>query len=247
MRITVITVTFNAEATIEDCVQSVLSQDYPDLEYIVIDGASSDATMKRLEKYRNNISRLISEKDQGLYDALNKGIALATGDYIGILHADDFYPAANTISNYAKRMLSGACDAVYADLVYVDAANKNKVVRRWKSGGYTEGAFLYGWMPPHPTFFVKRELYQKLGTYTMALKTAADYELMLRFIHKHKISLCYLPETTVYMRRGGLSNASLAGRLNANAEDRKAWVMNGLKPRFYTLWLKPLRKILQFF
>lgn len=247
MRITVITVTYNAEATIEDCVRSVLSQDYPNLEYIVIDGASSDTTLERLEKYKDKISRLISEKDQGLYDALNKGIALATGEYVGILHADDFYPATDTISKYANRMLSGACDAIYADLVYVDATNVNRVVRKWKSGQYREGAFYYGWMPPHPTFFVKRELYLQFGAYSLALKTASDYELMLRFIHKHKISLCYLPETTVCMRRGGLSNASLANRLKANAEDRKAWVMNGLKPRFYTLWFKPLRKILQFF
>lgn len=247
MKISVITVTYNAAATIEDCLKSVISQDYPDLEYIVVDGASVDSTLDILKKYKSNISRFISEKDEGLYDALNKGIALATGEYIAILHADDFYANPWVISAYARMLKSGDCDAVYADLVYVDAKNKEQVVRKWKSGFYSQGAFLYGWMPPHPTFIVKNLLYQKLGNYNLEFKTAADYELMLRFIHKHQIRLCYLPETTVYMRRGGMSNSSLANRFKANMEDRKAWSVNGLKPRFYTLFLKPLRKIFQFF
>jgi hypothetical protein len=129
----------------------------------------------------------------------------------------------------------------------VDANNTSKIVRQWKSGHYTPGAFLYGWMPPHPTFFVKREVYHRFGNFNREFKTAADYELMLRFIHKHHIKLCYLPEYTIKMRTGGQSNSSWKNRINANREDRKAWKVNGLKPRWYTLYLKPLRKILQFF
>lgn len=247
MKISIITVSYNAAATIEDCVKSVLSQDYPDLEYILVDGASQDATLGILEKYRNKITRIVSAKDGGLYDALNKGIAMATGEYIGVLHADDFYPHPGVLSRYARKLKGGDCDAVYADLIYVDAHQTKKVVRKWKSGIYKKGAFLNGWMPPHPTFIVRRELFLKLGSYNLEFKTAADYELMLRFIHKHNIRLCYLPETTICMRRGGLSNSSLLVRFKANREDRKAWKVNGLRPRFYTLVLKPLRKIFQFF
>ncbi len=247
MKISIITVSFNSVASIEACVLSVLNQDYPDVEYIVVDGASNDGTLDVLKKYEHRFAKFISEKDEGLYHALNKGMAMATGDVIGILHSDDFYTSSSVLSQYAKVFEKEKCDAVYSDLYYVDAIDTNKIVRKWKSGAYTPGAFLNGWMPPHPTFFVKREVYQRLGNFNLEFKTAADYELMLRFIHKNKIKLSYLPEYTIKMRTGGQSNSSLKNRLYANQEDRKAWKVNGLKPRFYTLYLKPLRKILQFF
>jgi glycosyltransferase involved in cell wall biosynthesis len=247
MKISIITVSYNAVSSIEACVRSVLDQDHPDVEYIVVDGASNDGTLNVLEKYKQRFAKFISEKDEGLYHALNKGIAMATGDVIGILHSDDFYTTSSVLSQYAKVFEKQKCDAVYSDLYYVDAIDTDKIVRKWKSGPYTHGAFLNGWMPPHPTFFVKREIYERCGNFNLEFKTAADYELMLRFIHKNQIKLSYFPEYTIKMRTGGQSNSSIKNRVYANREDRKAWKVNGLKPRFYTLYLKPLRKILQFF
>lgn len=247
MKISIITVTFNSESTLEQTIQSVVNQSYSNIEYIIVDGKSNDGTLKIIEKYKSNIHTLLSEKDKGLYDALNKGIALASGDVIGFLHSDDFYVDEEVIQKYVDVFLKTKCDAVYSDLYYVDKNNTDKIIRKWKSGLYHRNAFMNGWMPPHPTFFVKKEMYQKFGAFNLDFKSAADYELMLRFIHKHQIKLVYLPEFTVKMRVGGKSNITLQNRIAANLEDRKAWKTNGLKPRFYTLYLKPLRKLLQFF
>jgi glycosyltransferase len=245
-KISIITVTYNSAATLEETILSVISQDYAHIEYIIVDGESSDGTMQIAEKYKSSISRIIREKDKGLYDAVNKGIDAASGDIVGILHSDDFYTSTSVISSYVKVFEEQDCDAVYADLYYVDRNNTSKIVRTWKSGKYQKGSFLDGWMPPHPTFFVKRQVYEKYGKFSLELKSAADYEFMLRVIHKNQISLQYLPQFTVKMRAGGKSNESLKNRVNANLEDRKAWEMNGLQPRFYTLYLKPLRKLMQF-
>jgi len=246
VKISIITVTYNSAQTVEETILSVMNQSYSDIEYIVIDGLSEDNTMQIVEKYRKKISKIISEKDQGLYDALNKGIALATGEVVGILHSDDFYTSNNVIQKYANLFQKTGCDAVYSDLYYVDRVDTNKIIRKWKSGDYTQNSFINGWMPPHPTFFVKKEVYSKFGNFNTSFQTAADYELMLRLVHKHKISMAYLPEYTVKMRIGGASNVSFKSRIKANLEDRKAWRINDLKPRFYTLYLKPLRKIFQF-
>jgi glycosyltransferase involved in cell wall biosynthesis len=246
IKVSVITVTYNSAATLEQTILSVINQTYKNVEYIIVDGKSGDTTLSIIEKYKDKIAKVVSEKDKGLYDALNKGIDLATGDVIAILHSDDFYINEHVIQKYAGVFSEKKCDAVYSDLYYVDRVNTDKVTRKWKSGKYKPGAFLNGWMPPHPTFFVKKEMYLKFGKFNLDFKTAADYELMLRFIHKNKISIGYLPEFTVKMRVGGQSNESVKNRVNANLEDRKAWEVNGLKPRFYTLWLKPLRKISQF-
>lgn len=246
LKISVITITYNSAQTVEQTIQSVLNQSYKNVEYIVVDGESTDATFSIIEKYKNKISNIISEKDNGLYDALNKGIALATGDIIGILHSDDFFVDNNVLQHYANLFTSTNADAVYSDLYYVDKTNTNNITRKWKSGNYKPNSFLFGWMPPHPTFFVKRELYKKYGNFNLQLTTAADYELMLRFIHKHKIFLAYLPQYSIKMRIGGKSNITIKSRLNANMEDRKAWEINNLKPYFFTLFLKPLRKVLQF-
>ena len=246
MKISIITVTYNSAQTLEHTIQSVLLQDYSDVEYIIVDGQSTDDTLSVIRKYRHKIDHFVSEKDEGLYYALNKGIALASGDIIGILHADDFYTGDDVLTGVAETFKINNADAVYADLYYVDKNNTKKIVRKWKSGKYGEGKFLWGWMPPHPAFFVKKEIYQKYGDFNTELRSAADYELMLRFIHKHKIKLAYLPEYIVKMRTGGQSNASLKNRVKANNEDRKAWDLNGIKPYFFTLTLKPLRKIFQF-
>lgn len=247
MKISIITITYNSSLTIEKTVQSVIEQDYPHIEYIIVDGMSKDDTLKKLDPYKHKIQRIVSEKDNGLYDALNKGINLATGDIIGFIHSDDFYPNNTVISKVANAFNNEDIDGVYGDLQYVSRLDDTKVTRHWVAGEYHEGLFLKGWMPPHPTFFVRSECYRKFGAFNLELSSSADYELMLRFIHKNKIKLQYIPEILVRMRIGGQSNFSLANRIKANQEDRKAWELNGLSPHWYTSYLKPFIKIKQFF
>ena len=244
MKVSIITVSYNSEKTIEDTIQSVISQDYQDIEYIIIDGASSDATKSIIDNYKTDISCFISEPDAGIYDAMNKGINASNGDLIGILNSDDVYSNSSVVSDMVNAL--GKSDAVYADLVYVDFNNLDKVKRVWKSGRFKKRAFYFGWMPPHPTFFVKKECYLNFGLYSLSLRSAADYELMLRFIHKNNIRVSYLPEIIVKMRVGGVSNISLKNRILANREDKKAWKINNVKPKAFTFFLKPLRKLSQF-
>lgn len=247
MKISVITVCYNSVSTIESTILSVLEQSYSDVEYIVVDGDSKDGTKQVLEKYRERISLIVSEKDNGLYDAMNKGIRLAKGEIIAFLHADDFYTGRFVIEKYVKHFQKGNYEAVYANLYYVDSIHTDKIKRKWVSGEYSDGAFLNGWMPPHPTLLVRKNVYEKYGSFNTDFKTSADYELMLRFVHKHKIKLGYLNDFVIKMRVGGQSNASVNNRIKANLEDRRAWEINQIKPRFYTLFLKPFRKIGQFF
>ena len=246
-KVSIITITYNSEETLIETIDSVLNQTYKNIEYIIVDGASTDDTVSIVHSYKDKITKFVSEKDKGLYDALNKGISMATGDVVGILHSDDFYTNHHVIQNVVNAFKTGNADAVYADLFYVDKDDTHKIHRKWKSGHYKHGMFRHGWMPPHPTFFVKREIYEKYGHFNLDLVSAADYELMLRFIHKHQIKLAYLPEFIIKMRVGGKSNLNLKNRIRANKEDRKAWKINGLKPYFYTTYLKPLRKIIQLF
>lgn len=246
MKVSIITTCKNSESTIEDTIRSVLSQDHPDIEYIIIDGGSTDGTLEIINRYRDRISKLISEPDAGFYHAINKGIGLATGVIIGNLNSDDFYPFQNIISQVVGGFSNNAVEAVYGDLHYVDKSNTQKIARNWQAGQYSEGLFLKGWMPPHPTFFVKKEIYNRYGSFNTELRSAADYELMLRFIHRHKISIAYLPQVLVKMRVGGKSNVTLLNRIKANLEDRKAWKINDLHPGFLTLFLKPLLKLSQY-
>lgn len=246
MKVTVITAAYNSAPTIRDTLDSVLGQDYSDVEYVVIDGASTDETLTIIKSYSNRISTIISEPDRGIYDAINKGIRAATGDIIAILHADDVFAHAQVLSNVVHAMQSNNVDAVYGDLLYVQRDNLDNVVRHWKSGMYHHGLFLKGWMPPHPAFFLKRHSYEQHGLYTDKLVSAADYELMLRMLHKHRVSVAYLPEVLVRMRVGGVSNKSLKNRIRANREDREAWRMNGLQPGWWTLIRKPLSKLKQY-
>lgn len=248
MKVSIITITYNSALTVEDTIRTVVEQDYPDIEYIIIDGKSKDKTLAIVDKYKNKISKIISEKDKGLYDALNKGIAHATGDIIGMLHSDDLYAHSEVISKVVKKFKDdGQLEGVYADLVFVNRKDINKPIRVWQSGEYVEGAFLKGWMPPHPTFFVKREVYEKFGGFNIDLKLSADYELMLRLIHKNGIRIGYLQDTIVKMRMGGVSNVSIFVKIKANLEDKLAWKLNGIKPGIATTLMKPLRKITQYF
>jgi glycosyltransferase involved in cell wall biosynthesis len=248
LKISIITITYNSEKTVEDTIKSVVSQDFPNVEYLIIDGLSKDKTLQVVNKYSAYIDKVVSEKDKGLYDALNKGIKHATGEVVGMLHSDDVYANNQVLSKVAQQFaIDPALEAVYADLVFVDRENTDKVLRTWKSGAYKEDAFKQGWMPPHPTFFVKKSVYERLGGFNLDLKLSADYELMLRFIHKEKIKIAYLPEIIVKMRMGGISNTSFFVKLKANMEDKLAWKLNGVKPGWFTTIRKPLKKLSQYF
>lgn len=245
LKVSIITTTYNSAATVRDTLQSVANQTYKNIEHIIIDGLSSDDTLHIVAKYPH-VEKIISEKDKGIYDAMNKGVFHATGDIIAILNSDDFYANNEVIEKVVKRMSSESCDGLYADLNYVEANNTTKVLRKWKSGNHTKKSFYYGWMPPHPTIFIKKSIYEQYGAYNLVMKSSADYEFILRTFVSKNCKFIYLPETIVLMRAGGISNASFKNRWRANKEDRLAWKMNNLKPFFFTLYLKPLRKIFQF-
>lgn len=246
MKVSIITIAYNSEETLEDTIVSVAKQTHPNIEYILVDGASTDSTLSIAKKHSNHIQTLISEPDKGIYDAMNKGVAAATGDIIGILNSDDFYADDSVIADVVAKFASSGTQGLYANLVYVDRNDTDKVIRLWESKTYVKGMFRKGWMPAHPTFFVQKQCYDAYGTYNTELRSAADYELMLRFIEKHQISVTHLNRVITKMRVGGQSNVSFKNRVRANKEDRKAWTMNGLKPAWYTLFLKPLSKLGQF-
>ena len=246
MNVSIITVCYNSVSTIEDTINSIGAQDYPQIEHIIIDGDSTDGTQRVIEKYKNRIQQFISEPDEGIYDAMNKGIELATGDVIGILNSDDVYSNSSVISKVMASFVENDAQAVYADLEYVDKDDLSKVIRYWKSREYVTGDFYHGWMPAHPTFFLKKSCYIEYGHYLTDFRISADYELMLRMIEKHQIRTSYLPESIVKMRVGGESNVSLKNRWKANREDRKAWLVNDMKPGPLTLIKKPIKKIDQF-
>jgi glycosyltransferase len=243
--VSIITATYNSAATVADTLASVQAQTYAPIEHIVVDGLSKDNTLEVVANSGHN-GTLISESDLGIYDAMNKGIKICKGEVVGILNSDDFYPNNQVIEKVVHLFETTNCDAVYGDLLFVHPDNPTKVLRKWIAGGYDEALFLRGWMPPHPTFFVKRELYEKYGSFNINLRSSADYELLLRFMYMHKIKVSYLPDILVHMRSGGQSTKSLSNRIKAHKEDYAAWSLNELKPRWYTLLLKPVRKIKQF-
>lgn len=247
MKVSIITACYNSVATIEDTLKSVVNQTYTDIEYIIVDGESTDGTIDIVNKYKEKISKISVGKDNGIYFALNKGISLATGDIIAFLHADDFYYSNRVIENVVACIKKNNVQSVYGDLYYVDSVYTKKNIRYWKSDEYKPNAFKFGWMPPHPSFFVKKEVYEKYGMFNTTLRSAADYEFMLRVLHCKNISVAYLNEVLVKMRVGGKSNASINNRIKANLEDRKAWELNNIKPYWFTLYLKPVRKIIQYF
>lgn len=265
--ITIITATYNAAATLRYCLGCVAIQ-RTKVESLLIDGGSTDNTLELACQYQH-VSRIVSEPDQGIYDAMNKGLQLATGEVIGILNADDFYADGRVLERVAKVFEDPSVEACYGDLVYVTGKvgkgqgargdgnvklspiaktlpSELTILRYWKSGDFHPDNFRWGWMLPHPTFFVRRSVYAKYGMFNLDLGSAADYELMLRFLLKHLIKVAYIPEVLVCMRAGGVSNASLINRLKANHNDRKAWDVNGLKPYPWTIPLKPVRKIPQY-
>lgn len=247
MKISIITVSYNSAETIRDTIESIISQDYNNIEYIIIDGNSNDNSTSIINEYKNKVDYFISEDDQGIYDAMNKGILAATGDVIGILNSDDFYPNPYILSNVAKSFNKYLCDAVYGDLVYVHAYDTYRIKRYWQSGAYTTSKLKNGWMLPHPTFFVKSLVYKQFGLYDVNLSRAADYDMIIRLLYKYNISAKYIPMILVKMRVGGASNASLFDRLKANKEDGLAWTKNQLNRPYFIRIKKPLQKIKQFF
>jgi glycosyltransferase involved in cell wall biosynthesis len=240
-------VSFNSVETIRDTIKSIISQDYENIEYILIDAGSTDGTLDIIKEYEGYINYFSSEEDDGIYDGMNKGISVASGEVVGILNSDDFYPNSYIVSNVARTFEKRNCDAVYGDLLYVKFYDTDKIVRYWQSGNYSVKKIKNGWMLPHPTFFVKREMYEKYGYYNTELKSAADYEMILKLLYKQNINVFYIPMILVKMRMGGKSNASILNRIRANKEDGLAWTENQLyKPLFIRI-KKPLQKIKQFF
>ena len=244
LTITIITVAYNSEKTIADTLKSVSNQTYPHIEHIVVDGGSKDNTLSIVQKFKH-ITKTISEPDYGVYDAMNKGLRMATGDVIGFLNSDDIYADNMVLERIANVFELKNIDSLYSDLDFFENHADN-VVRVWNAGLVKRRRFLYGWMPPHPTFFCKKSVYDRFGTFDIAFKQSADYELMLRLIYRHGISMHYMQGVSIKMRTGGLSNATFKNRWRAIHEDAFAWRKNGLQPYFFTAWLKPLAKLEQF-
>ena len=244
--ISIITPCYNAAKTLADCLGSVADQDYPNVEHILVDGKSGDASLEIARQFPH-LSAIISEPDRGLYDAINKGILKSTGKWVAILNADDIYASQTVLSRVVETLNKTQSDTLYGDLNYVAPEDTSRVIRRWNSGPFQASRFRFGWMPPHPTFFTSRENYTNFGLYNTDFLIAADYELMLRFLYKNQLAVGYLPEVLVHMRTGGISNANLRNRMLANREDLKAWKVNQLKPHPLTRYLKPLSKIQQYF
>ncbi|WP_316794879.1 glycosyltransferase family 2 protein [Pedobacter agri] len=246
MKISIITVVYNAELYIKDCIESIIKQSYNPIEYVIVDGGSTDQTMNIIQQYKKHITHLISEKDKGLYDAINKGINLASGEVIGILNADDMLVGNNVIAEVAKAfVIQSETEAVYGDLNYIKP-DKSKIVRQWRSrqAGFTE--IVKGWMPAHPTLYIKRELFISNGNYALDMGTAADYDLILRFFHTYKLKATYLPLLMVNMRTGGASNKNIASLLNALKNDYKALKRNKIPNPIWVLFKKKLSKLSQF-
>ncbi len=249
MKISIITVTHNAESTIECCIKSVIDQNYRELEYILIDGLSNDGTSSIIKNYKSFVSSFISENDQGIYDAMNKGIRLAKGEIVGFLNSDDFYTNKNVLSSVAKIFTENpSIEACFSDLLYVSKNNSSKIIRFWKSSPFKKGLFAKGWCPPHTTFFVRRSVYEKYGGFDLDYKISADFELMLRFLEVYNIKSKYVPKTWVTMRMGGTTNKSLKNIWKQNKEVVQALSRNKLSYNIISFFLnKIIFRGIQFF
>jgi glycosyltransferase involved in cell wall biosynthesis len=249
MKVSIITVTFNSVSVINDCLDSISSQEYNNIQHIVIDGASTDGTLSILHSKHSQISSLISKADDGIYDAMNKGIRIATGDIIGFLNSDDFYANNKVISKVVREFeRDSLLDACYSDLIYVDQIKISKIVRYVKSSEFNIGLFSKGWCPPHPTFFVRRSVYERLGIFDLNYHIASDVDLMMRFLEKHKIKSKYIPEVWVKMRMGGTTNKNLKNIWLQNKEIIHSFNKNNLSVNLLKfLVFKIISRILQFF
>jgi len=245
MKISILTPALNSSLTISDCIKSIYKQSYAFVEQIIIDGKSTDNTLDIIVSMPNSISAILSEPDNGLYDAMNKGIKLATGDVIGILNSDDLYIDDHVLQDVADLMVKTRADSLFADLYYVRADNTEKILRYWKTKEFVPGSFARGWHPPHPTFFVRKEVYNRFGVFDTSLRVSADFELMLRFLEKHRISTCYLPRPILKMRHGGQSSGSLKNIITGNINCYKAFKKNELKISPFYIFYRVMPKIIQ--
>jgi len=229
LKISIITVCYNSDKTIADTLRSARSQTHTNIEHIIVDGGSKDETLAVVAAEVMPSHKLVSEKDKGIYDAMNKGIALATGDVIGFINADDFYASAAVLATVAAVFEKSGADSCYGDLCYVSQTDPTRTVRYWRSKDFVPGLFEAGWCPPHPTFFVRRTVYERLGGFDLSFKIAADFELMARYLEASRITSCYIPEVLVKMRLGGTTNKSLGNILKQNGEIRQALKQLGLR------------------
>jgi glycosyltransferase len=247
MKISIITVAYNSAATIADTLASVASQTHPDIEHIVIDGASRDATLEVVRAHGAHVARVVSEPDAGIYDAMNKGLRLASGELVGFLNADDMFAHAGVVALIAQAAeRNPAADAVYGDLVYVRADRPDQVLRQWRSGKFSPSRLRFGWMPPHPTFYVRSDRLEGLGLFNTSMRIAADYDFMLRCLSRPQAQATYIQEILVRMRAGGASNRSLKAVVNKSREDLRALRQNGAGG-WFALLCKNVRKLPQFF
>jgi glycosyltransferase involved in cell wall biosynthesis len=244
MKISIVTVSLNSANTIERTILSVVGQDYDPIEYIVVDGRSKDRTMEIIKAYRHKIEFVISEGDDGIYDAMNKGLRMASGDVVAFLNSDDEYLDRTVVGKVASTIEKQGLEAIYGDLVYVARHNPQRITRRWTAGLYRPGAFARGWIPPHPTFFCRREVYEKYGGFNTQFRIAGDFELMLRFIKCHKIRVGYIPEVLAKMRNGGRAN-TFPGMLRGQQEIRQAFKINGLPYPLKIAVCRPASRIQQ--
>ncbi|MEI8141450.1 MAG: glycosyltransferase family 2 protein [Chitinophagia bacterium] len=245
MKVSIITVCFNSEKTIERTINSVLSQNYSNIEYIIVDGDSKDSTIQIIEKYKNSIQKLVSEKDDGIYDAINKGISISTGDIVGILNSDDIFSNQNIITDVAKLFIEKPqLDSIIGNIAFIN--DKEKIVRVYNSKSWRPNRFEYGFMPPHPSFYCKRELFHKFGGYKKDYKIAADYELLIRFLKIHQISYYQLNTIMVYMNLGGVSTNGFKSTFLLNHEVKRACLENGLSTNYLKLYSKYFLKILEY-
>ena len=247
MKVSIITAVYNSEKTIDTCMDSVLNQTYPDIEYIIVDGGSNSETLRKLnaaaEKYPN--IKLSSEPDKGIYDALNKGVVKATGDIVGFVHSDDFLADTSIIGAIVEAFKTQGVDGVYGDLHYVALENTNKVIRNWISQPFSYKLLKSGWMPAHPTLYLKKNVYSKYGKFDLNFKIAADYDFILRIFKQTDLNFSYLPKTIVKMRVGGASNKSLKNILQKSKEDYRA-IKTNQTGNWLTILLKNVSKIKQF-
>jgi glycosyltransferase involved in cell wall biosynthesis len=244
-KISIVTVVYNNSQTIRYAIESVLAQDYPDIEHIIIDGASTDGTVEIIKSYSNQIAKFISEPDKGIYDAMNKGLKLATGDIIGILNSDDFYPNNTVISDIVREFQTKNVEMVFGDLVFVKPEDLNKVVRSYSTPDFTPSKFAWGWMPPHPTCYLKRSVYERYGYFKTDYRIAADYEILTRFMAKHQITYSHIPKILIKMRTGGLSTRNFKSNWILNREIVRCCAENGIKTNMFQIYSKYFAKIFQ--
>lgn len=245
MKVSIITICYNSAQTIAETINSVVNQTYVDIEYIIVDGGSSDSTLKIINSFQGKVAKVISEKDEGIYDAMNKGLRVATGDIIGFINADDVINSNDCIEKVVQQFISSESDVVYGDKIYVDPSDASKVVRYWKAGNYNKENYKKGWMPPHLSTYIKKELYDKYGEFRTGFKIAGDYELMLRFIYKNDARTTYLPIPIAKMRAGGISNSSLSNIIRSNIEVYKSWKINEIQVSPLIVCMKPFKKVFQ--